>query len=145
MKEKKGRLAIAVLALIIISVAMGGCGSKEVGYDTLEQAMTVAKENAAWNAQKWRQENPTFGDLGIMSRGDSSQTNKCPQGDGWATVDMLNKQTNATAFQLKCSTSSAARGCWLAKEFPTKPFSDQEGHCQPVDVVPHPLPNIRPK
>lgn len=40
----------------------------------------------------------------------------------------------------KCSTVSAALGCYTKADFVTKPFAKDEGTCQPTNKVPFPLP-----
>jgi hypothetical protein len=87
------------------------------------------------------QENPTFKDFEIMARGDSTQMATCPQGDGWATVDLLDPTTRAVKYQIKCSTWSMNRGCWEAKEFKTKPFASEDGNCA-GNKVPYPIPSL---
>lgn len=127
------------LFLVLLIV---GCGQqKDVSFDTLEQARSQAKDNATFNAQAYRQSDPRIQQFGIISNGDSTQDNGCPQGDGWATVKLVSKD-NTQTINLKCSTVSASVGCMFADEFKTKIYSGEEGHCQSITKVPFPFRKI---
>lgn len=116
---------IALSAVVLLAA----CGDK-VSFDTLETARAQAKENAEFNARSWRQQAPAYAELGLISRGDSTQSATCPQGDGWASLDLVQKETGAVRVKLKCSTVSGAIGCRT-----DTPAS--EGRCS--SEVPHPL------
>lgn len=133
--------ASLVLLLLICLLALAGCGQKEVGFDTLETSRMQARDNATWNAQKFRASDPRFTGLDIVSRGDSTQAPDCPQGDGWASVDMYNKDTGRTT-KLKCSTVSVAVGCMTDDDFKGKVYAQDDGHCQPINKVPFPFRKI---
>lgn len=127
------------LSVVLAVVACGG--QKDVSFDSLEEAKGTARDNALFNAQRFRAEQPQFQAWKAVSNGDSSQMPNCPQGDGWATLKLFSP--NATSsVALKCSTVSGNTGCLLDDEFKTKPFASQDGHCQPTTVVPYPLPKI---
>lgn len=113
-----------------MSVAMMGCeGNKKVSFDTLELQRAVANDNSQFNAQKWRAENG-YEKLNILARGDSSQQANCPQGDGWATVDLIDPLTKQPQLRLKCSTVSANLGCWKEEDFKARSvLSSQENSC----------------
>lgn len=131
-----------LLAVIIASaLAQTACGNKDVSFNTLEEAKTTARENALFNAQRYRAENPPVRDFTAVSNGDSSQMPNCPQGDGWATLKLFSADATRSVA-IKCSTVSGATGCLTDAEFKTKPFADQDGHCQPTSVVPFPLQKI---
>lgn len=106
------------------------CGNgKNVSFDTLETQRAVANENSKFNAQKWRAENG-YEKFGILTRGDSSQQANCPQGDGWATVDLIDSATKQTQLKLKCSTVSANVGCWKEEDFKARAqLANQENTC----------------
>jgi hypothetical protein len=127
---------LAVLAVLVLSA----CSKTEVSFNSLEEAKGTARENALWNAQRYRQENVLLKDNDIIPRGDSSQTNDCPQGDGWATMEFVNPQKAVT--KVKCSTVSANTGCLEDKDFKSKPWASDDGHCQSTSKVPYPLPKI---
>lgn len=121
--------------------ALTACGKSEVSFASLEEAKGTARENAMWNAQKYRQENVFYKGWDIVGRGDSSQENSCPQGDGWATMDFVHPNKEAIV-KVKCSTVSANTGCLEDKDFKSKPFAADDGHCQATNKVPYPLPKI---
>lgn len=131
-----------VLILAALTVAIVGCSKQEVGFDTLETARKQAKENAGYNAKAWRANSPGMGGAGIIENGDSTQTPDCPQGDGWATIELVNPSTAAKIGKLKCSTVSSAVGCMTAEDFQTKSYASDDGRCQDTTKVPHPLPKI---
>lgn len=127
---------------IVLAVAfLAACGGKEtVSFDTVEAARKQARENAMYNAQNYRKDSPKYSDFDIQSNGDSSQTNECPQGDGWATLELIKDKQRVG---LKCSTVSGNIGCLEASDFKTKAYATEDGHCQPTTKVPHPLPKIK--
>ncbi len=133
----KTKLLLSIIAI----AALAACG-KDVSFDTLETARKQAKENAEFNAQSWRAQTPDYAQLSLISRGDSSQTPDCPQGDGWASIDLVNPNNPAQKIALKCSTVSDSVGCREANDFRMSPFANEDGSCQPVTKVPHPLPKI---
>ena len=69
----KKLLALAAL------VTLTACGNNDVSFDTLETARKQSKENAEFNAKAWRAQTPTYAQLSLISRGDSTQTPACPQ------------------------------------------------------------------
>lgn len=136
----KKLFSIALIALVSLLAA---CGKKEVSFDTLEEAKTTARANALWNAQSFRASNVLYQDYDLISNGDSTQMPDCPQGDGWATLQLVPKSKDPKAtIGLKCSTVSGATGCLTDTEFKTKPFANQDKQCQGPNVVPFPLPKI---
>jgi hypothetical protein len=126
------------LAALVAIVGLAGCESKEVAFDTLETARTQAKDNAIWNAQRFRMTDPRFTGQDIIARGDSTQMPDCPQGDGWATMDFWQKE-NGTMTKVKCSTVSAAVGCMTEADFKNKSYAEEDGHCQSLSKVPFPF------
>ena len=135
MKRKITAIALVTTALLT------ACGKDEVSFNSVEEAKGTARENAMWNAQKYRQENVLFKGWDIIGRGDSTQDNKCPQGDGWATMEFVNPEKTLLK-KVKCSTVSGNTGCLEDSDFKTKPFASDDGHCQPTNKVPYPLPKI---
>jgi hypothetical protein len=126
---------------IFVLTSIAACG-KNVSFDTLETARKQAKENAEFNARVWRSQTKTYADLSIISRGDSSQEPRCPQGDGWATIDLVNPDAPKSKVTIKCSTISDAVGCRESDDFKQSPYANEDGRCQGTDKVPHPLPKI---
>jgi photosystem II stability/assembly factor-like uncharacterized protein len=116
----------AALAATLVLVA---CGDQGVSFETLETQRAVANANSRYNAQAWRAENG-HEKLGILTRGDSTQQAKCPQGDGWASVDLTDPNTKQPAISLKCSTVSANVGCIRAEDFKARAvLARQENSC----------------
>lgn len=126
---------------IIIAAALTACGKDEVSFNSLEEAKGTARENAMFNAQRYRQENVLYKGWDIIGRGDSTQDNKCPQGDGWATMEFVNPE-KTKLIKVKCSTVSGNTGCLEDSDFKAKPFAADDGHCQATTKVPYPLPKI---
>lgn len=121
---KKSLIGCAILAL-----TLAGCGQEKVSFDTLELQRSIANDNSRFNATKWRAENG-FADTGVLARGDSTQQAACPQGDGWASVDLVNSQTKATVVKLKCSTVSGNLGCYKDEDFKGRSqLASQENKC----------------
>jgi len=129
----------ALLVSLLLAVSLTACGNKNVSFDTLEEAKGTARDNALFNAQRYRAEQPEFQSWKAVSNGDSSQTNQCPQGDGWATLKLYNPEATR-AVAIKCSTVSGNTQCMTDAEFKSKPFASEDGHCN--DNVPFPLPKI---
>lgn len=116
------------------------CGKQEVGFDTLETARTQARENASFNANRFRQTDPRVKGLEFIARGDSTQAPDCPQGDGWASIDFVG--ADGSLLKAKCSTVSSAVGCMTDAEFKTKPYASEDGQCAPLTKVPFPFRKI---
>jgi hypothetical protein len=131
-----------IVAAIPFVFALSACGSKNVSFDTLETARKQAKENAEFNAKAWRSQMPAYAELSLIGRGDSSQTPDCPQGDGWATMDLVNPNNPSQKLSLKCSTVSDSVGCRESNDFKSSQFANEDGRCQSITKVPHPLPKI---
>lgn len=130
-----------ILLVIIVLSVLSAC-SKGVSFDTLETARAQASENSLFNSRAWRAQAPVYAKLGIKARGDSTQSPTCPQGDGWASIDLIDDQTGAVRVKLKCSTVSSNVGCREAEDFKASPYANEDGSCQATTKVPHPLPKI---
>jgi hypothetical protein len=112
-----------------IALLLTACGDKEVSFDTLETQRSIANDNSRYNAQKWRAENG-YEALNILSRGDSTQQASCAQGDGWASVDLIDAKTKAVQEKLKCSTVSGNLGCYKDADFKARAvLAKQENTC----------------
>ena len=117
------------LVAVVTAALMTGCGDKEVSFDTLETQRSIANDNSRYNAQKWRADNG-FEALNILSRGDSTQQAACPQGDGWASVDLIDPRTKQPQVKLKCSTVSGNLGCYIDSDFKARAvLAKQENSC----------------
>ena len=134
----KTRLLIS-LASAAVLLTLAACGN-EASFDTVETQRAVANDNSRYNAQKWRAENG-FEKLGILGRGDSTQQANCPQGDGWASVDLTDPATKQAVVKLKCSTVSGNIGCVKDEDFKARAvLAKQENSCN--DDIPKTLKKI---
>lgn len=129
---------IAIIAL----ASLAACGKDKVSFDTLETARTQGKANAEWNAQSYRAANPAYANTAFIAQTDSTMTPDCPQGDGWASVKLVDKADPNRKLGLKCSTVSGAVGCMSDQEFQTKSYAGDDGRCQDVSKVPFPIPKL---
>lgn len=128
-----------LLSLLVFAFACGG--TEPVSSDALDMAMSTAKANATWNAKQWRGQAEMYANYDILARGDSSQTPKCPQGDGWATVELVERDGKGK-LTLKCSTWSGGRNCVDEDHFRGSPAATEDKICQAVGVVLYPIPTI---
>jgi hypothetical protein len=112
-----------------VALLLTACGDKGVSFDTLETQRSIANDNSRYNAQKWRAENG-YEALNILARGDSTQQASCAQGDGWASVDLIDAKTKAVQEKLKCSTVSGNLGCYKDADFKARAvLAQQENTC----------------
>lgn len=120
----------SITALIaLLSAVLSGCEKTSVSFDTLETQRAVANDNSRYNAQKWRADNG-YEKNGILARGDSTQQADCPQGDGWASVDLTDPNTKSPILKLKCSTVSGNLGCYKEDDFKARSnLANQENRC----------------
>lgn len=126
--------------LILLSVLFVACTPKteKVSFNTVEDARKQVRDNVSTLAQKFRADNKLT-DYDLYVRGDSTQSAECPQGDGWASVD-LQEKTTGKVIKLKCSTVSSGIGCMTAEDFKTKRYAQEEDHCS--KDIPFPLPKV---
>ena len=100
---------------ILFALLLAACGDK-VSVSTLEQQKQIAIDNSLFNAQEFRAKDPRLVNYKIISAPDSSQLPECPQGDGWATLELINTDSNDKE-KIKCSTYSKATGCFYDRDF----------------------------
>lgn len=124
-----------ILSAVLLSGLAVGCSKKEASWDTQESARKQAIENATFNAQKYRRQYAA--DYRLIARGDSTISKTCPQGDGWASMDL---EKDGQKIKLKCSTVSESIGCMTSADFKQKAYAQEDGHCN--KNIPHPLPKI---
>jgi len=122
-------------ALLVAALLPLACTDKKASWDTQESARKQAIDNATFNAQKYRRTYAS--DYRLISRGDSTISATCPQGDGWASMDL---EKGGTTLALKCSTVSESIGCMTKEDFSKKAFAEEDGHCN--KNIPFPLPKI---
>lgn len=126
---------------VLVVAGLAAC-SQNVSFDTLETARNQGKVNAEFNAQVFRATNPQFNNTAIISQTDSTMSPSCPQGDGWASVKLVDKADPNRKVGLKCSTVSGSVGCLIDADFQTKTYAGDDGRCQSVEKVPFPIPKI---
>lgn len=132
------------ILFILAVLALSGCGEKpKSSWGEIEAARQQAIENSEFNAKSFR--NAYDPNMTIMSRGDSSISPSCPQGDGWATVDLVPADgTQGKKQVIKCSTVShviGSQGCMTEDDFKKRAdYANQDGHCNPD--IPYPLPKL---
>lgn len=125
-------MAVVVLTVTVFTI---GCSKKEpeppvptISFDELENQRGIANANSKANASRWRGENG-YEKTSLYARGDSTQSNTCPQGDGWASMDLLDPDSKQAVVKLKCSTVSFNLGCYEESDFKKKPYAAQENNC----------------
>jgi hypothetical protein len=127
--------------VILLTVALLACGkNEELSFDSVESGRVQANENSEYNAKSFRQNNAHYAGYSISMRGDSTQSTKCGQGDGWASIDLV-KVDEGKKVALKCSTVSAATGCMTDLDFKSRSYAAQDGKCD--ESIPFPLPKIQ--
>jgi hypothetical protein len=136
------------------SAARAAAQSSRISFEALEASRATARNNASALAKAYMSENPRIPpNANIVSHGDTTITNSCPNGDGWATLSVMwhdkevkdeNGKPKLEKLAVKCSTVSSALGCYRDEDFVKKAnLSQDEGRCQPTDKVPYPLPEIK--
>lgn len=130
--------SVLLVMVLLGGLVMGvGC-TKSVSFDTVEDARRQVRENSTMIAQIFRSENK-LAEYEIYARGDSTQSAECPQGDGWASIDLTDRKANLL-IKLKCSTVSLGIGCMTDADFKSKRYAQEEGRCN--REIPFPLPKI---
>lgn len=133
------KMFIYLMYSMLIVFSLSGCGEKPASFDTQEQARQQVLDNSEFNAKAYR--NATAPEATIKMRGDSTVGPKCITGDGWASVDLINKDTSVVIGKLKCSSVSATIGCMTETDFKARPaYASQDGVCN--KELPFPLPKI---
>jgi len=128
-----------VFVMLLVIALVTGC-KDELSFDSVESGRIQANENSEYNAKAFRQTHVEYAGFSISMRGDSTQSTKCGQGDGWATIDLV-KVDEGKKVTLKCSTVSAATGCMTDEDFKARSYASQDGQCD--TSIPFPLPKIQ--
>lgn len=129
-----------MMLTVIMLLAVCACTeTKKASFETVEDARRQARENATTIAIDWRRQIPSMADLEIYARGDSTISPECPQGDGWASIDLKSKD-GQKLVKLKCSTVSLSISCLEEGDFKTKSYAQEDGKCNPD--IPHPIPKL---
>jgi hypothetical protein len=130
---------LLLVSCISATVLLTACKGDEVSWQTQETQRAIAIENSEFNARNLRQKNKQYAGLVINGRGDSTISKNCANGDGWASVDLVDANGKLQA-QLKCSTASANIGCLAKHDFDERSYASEEGRCNPD--LPVPMPKI---
>lgn len=133
-------MKIKLFIVVMMMAFMWGCSSESLSFESVESARVQANENSEFNAKSFRQSHPEYAGYSIAMRGDSTQSAKCGQGDGWASIDLV-KVDEGQKEQLKCSTVSAATGCMTDADFKSRSYAAQDGQCD--TSLPFPIPKIQ--
>jgi len=133
------KLNISIITIIAMCVSLTGC-KDELSFDSVESGRVQANENSEFNVKAFRQTHSEYAGYSISMRGDSTQSSKCGQGDGWASIDLINVE-KGLKISLKCSTVSAATGCMTDVDFKARSYASQDGQCD--TSIPYPLPKIQ--
>lgn len=129
-----------IMSIVLAMFTLIGCSENNVSFSTAEDMRAIAKENATFNAQLFRNDNATIEGWSIMARGDSTIDETCPMGDGWASVDYISPDKK-NVYKAKCSTVSSQISCMSAPDFQARSnYSSKENHCQ--RTIPMPLPKL---
>ena len=130
----------AICFIGVFALALSACNEEnKLSFESVESGRIQANENAEFNAKAFRQTHPEYAGFSISMRGDSTQSAKCGQGDGWSSIDFV-KADKGEKVALKCSTVSAATGCMTDDDFKSRSYASQDGKCN--DEIPFPLPKI---
>ena len=136
-------ISAAVFVFLFLFLVIAGCSKdNRAGAEELEMQMEVAKDNASFNANVWKAGVPAYSTWTVIPKEDSTQTRDFPQGDGVATVSLMNPEDPQKTAELKCSTYSKALGCRLKSDFLSSPLGKMENHCADKANVPYPYKRI---
>lgn len=105
---------------VITAMILAACGGSDNSPE-LEQAITAANGQAAQHAKRYLAASIRFPTWTSRVTGDAMQTESCPQGDGWASVEFVHPD-GATFFKMQCPTFATAEYC--VDEIPEVPQSD---------------------
>lgn len=137
------RVFMMVFVALTFFAFMQGCSSDPApeSLATLEQQRDIVRENTMLNAQLFRSADARLSNYKIIPNGDSTQSPRCPQGDGWATLTLVDMAINDEKT-IKCSTYSRSISCVYSQEFTKKSYAADDGKCQSIEKVPYPIPKI---
>lgn len=143
------------LALIIVaalSIGISACGKAPEAPQTVEQqrAQNLAKaddnrklqemletqrstalDNATKNSASYFAANPRFdSSWSRIPHTDDQITAACPQGSGWAWVNIMKVEgKNVQKNKIWCSTSSRSLGCYIDADFMKGPHAQEAQGC----------------
>lgn len=99
--------------------------------EMLETQRSVALENASKNASAYFAMNPRFdSSWSKIPHTDDRITAACPQGSGWAWVNIMKVEGKSVEKkQIWCSTSSRSLGCYIDADFLKGPHASEAHGC----------------
>lgn len=99
--------------------------------DMLETQRSTALENASKNAATYFQMNPRFDNTwSRIPHTDDQITAACPQGSGWAWVNIMKVEgKDVQKNKIWCSTSSRSLGCYIDADFTKGPHAAEAQGC----------------
>lgn len=105
----------------------------------LEQQRSTALANVEKSAARYFASNPRFdASWSKIPHTDDQITPACPQGSGWAWVNIMKVEgKDVEKKTIWCSTSSQSLGCYIEADFKKGPHAGQAASCN-ADL-PHPL------
>lgn len=150
-----------LLAILALSIGLSACGRKDEVHvvtaeesravalanseknaklqDLLEQQRSTALSNATTNSSVYFANNPRFDNTWKkMPHTDDQIAPACPQGSGWAWVNVMHVDgKDVQKKKLWCSTSSQSLGCYIEDDFLKGPHAGEQDRCD--QNLPHPL------
>lgn len=151
----------SLMIAAVLAIALSACGNKEEHrakttdelraealansdknaklQELLEQQRSTALSNASKNASAYFAANPRFDETWRkMPHTDDQITPACPQGSGWAWINIMKVEgKEVTKKTIWCSTSSESLGCYIEADFKKGPHAAEADGCNAT--IPHPL------
>lgn len=126
-----------LIVLTIAALMVTGCSDgNKASFETQEQMRKIAIDNASYNAKQFQMRNPLYAGWGLISDGDSTIGPDCPQGDGWATLFLIDPNDQKKRQKIKCSTVSGSIACLEAEKFAKKRYASEENTCNRTISIP---------
>lgn len=124
--------------ILIAAILLGCTSAEEISWETQEDARRQVNENVEFISRKFRSN--YYPNHRLIMRGDSTIGKNCAQGDGWASIDLIDDKAG-DKVEAKCSTVSEALGCMTKDDFNKRDYSSEEGTCN--KNIPYPIPKVK--
>ena len=134
----KKYIALACISSIVVASLLNTGCNDEVSQATVEEQRTIARGNSMFVAKDFVSNNPRYAGYQVVNNGDSTMSTSCPQGDGWASLELYHPEKKG--IKIKCSTYSKGIGCMTQKNFEGKTYARQDKTCD--RKLKYPLPKI---
>lgn len=115
--------------VVFLSLSFGCTKKETISTDIVDQNQTITRDNATMNARRYKVQVYPAADQVVM-QSDSSVTNECRFGDGWASGKIY--QNGNVITTIKCQTNGSGKGtegCLTDGEFQKKEYAKEDGHC----------------